>query len=293
MFAACSRIVVIFNKRTSATLLIFGFLFIVWYRHHERPLFRVFSLLLALISFGSFDANQYTNVHVRNRKPTNRNMKSEGIVADQINTPDPMNIELTFINRGNDMNNSDIVLFQKNVATDFDEIAVAWKVIKNCGRGWSHKFNYPMGFSVGAQDSYGNVSNLQQGEFGQRWNMVKNSSGDTLELAQTSASSVNQVELSNNLQMGAINAQIYKDGKLLLTKTGIAPSQKAVFAFEPTIWIGVVSQVTEGQLLDSAILKDINTEISLLGIKKADIIMTGGGVGPTATPFEFHLEPTA
>ena len=42
--------------------------------------------------------------------------------------------------------------------------------------------------------------------------------------------------------------------------------------------------------MNSAILSDINTELSLLGIQSADIVMTGGGAGPQATPFEFTLE---
>ena len=53
-------------------------------------------------------------------------------------------IKLNFINRSNDQNNSQVVIFQKNVAADLDELAVAWKVIDNCGQGDNHPFNYPM-----------------------------------------------------------------------------------------------------------------------------------------------------
>ena len=35
---------------------------------------------------------------------------------------------------------------------------------------------------------------------------------------------------------------------------------------------------------------DVNSEIGLLGVQSADIVMTGGGVGPNATPFKFSLE---
>jgi hypothetical protein len=54
-----------------------------------------------------------------------------------------MDIHLNFINDSNDMNNSEIVVFQKNAATDFDELAVAWLVIKYCGQGDNHPFVYP------------------------------------------------------------------------------------------------------------------------------------------------------
>lgn len=150
-----------------------------------------------------------------------------------------------------------------------------------------------MNFYVGSQDSWGNVTNLQLGQNGQRWNVVRSTSGDILTLDSNPASSMTEVEVKNCLVQGAVNAQIYKDGKLLASKTGISPQQKAVFEFKPTIWVGVVSEVEEGDIMNSAILSDINTEISLLGITRANLIMTGGGVGSTATPFKFTLVPTA
>jgi hypothetical protein len=98
------------------------------------------------------------------------------------------------------------------------------------------------------------------------------------------------VQVLNALPKGAINVGCYKDGKLLALKTSIAPQQKAVFEFKPTLWIGVVSQIEQGQVMNSAILSHINTEISLLGIASADIVMTGGGPGSNSTPFAFNLE---
>ena len=74
------------------------------------------------------------------------------------------------------------------------------------------------------------------------------------------------------------------------SKTSIAPGQKAVFHFKPTIWIGAISQVAQGEVMNSAIINDVETEISLLGIASADIVMTGGGSGAASTAFEFNLE---
>jgi hypothetical protein len=37
-------------------------------------------------------------------------------------------------------------------------------------------------------------------------------------------------------------------------------------------------------------MSQINTEISLLGISSADIVMTGGGPGSSSTPFTFSLQ---
>jgi hypothetical protein len=94
----------------------------------------------------------------------------------------------------------------------------------------------------------------------------------------------------NALELGAVDANVYKCGRLLASKTGVAPGQKATFQFRPTIWIGVASQVEQGEVMNSAILSQINTELSLFGIKNADVVMTGGGPGPNSTPFKFTLE---
>lgn len=200
-----------------------------------------------------------------------------------------MDIQLNFINNSNDANNSQVVIFQKNVATDFDELAVAWQVIQYCGQGDNHPFVFPMAMSVGASDSYGNYTPQLPAQNGQLFSMQLTPSGD--KLAQTgAATSMTEVQVLNALQKGAINASCYKAGRLLATKTSIAPQQKAVFQFKPTIWIGVASQVVQGQVMNSAIISSVNTELSLLGIASADIVMTGGGPGPNSTPFQFNLD---
>lgn len=201
-----------------------------------------------------------------------------------------MGVNLTFYNQSNDANNSKVVIFQKNVATTFDEIAVAWVVIENCGLGNHHPFYYPMTMFVSAADSYGNFTPQLKAENGEMFEMVYNTSGDVLQKSTTVSSSPSEVQVLNNLAAGSISANIYKDGKLLATKQTVAPAQKAVFQFKPTLFIGVVSEVEQGQVMNSAIISNINTELSLLGVSSADIIMTGGGPGKTSAPFQFTLE---
>ena len=199
-------------------------------------------------------------------------------------------IKLNFINKSADVNNSSVVIFQQNVAEDFGEIAIAWIVIQNCGRLDNHPFTYPMQFDVCASDSYGNYTPQLVASKGEAFEMIKDSSGDILRMSSTPAASTNEVEIRNNLASGAINANCYRDGKLFAAKTGLAPGQKAVFEFQPKIGIGVVSQIEEGDVMSSAIISQINTEINLFGIKSADIVMTGGGTGKESEPFNFTLE---
>lgn len=200
-----------------------------------------------------------------------------------------MDIKLNFINASNDANDSEVVIFQKNEATDFNELAVAWKVIRYCAQGNNHPFVYPMTMTVSASDSYGNYTPQLTASPGQLFHMSLSSSGDALSYKGSSTSPL-EVQLQNDLEQGAINANIFKNGKLLATKTAVAPAQKAVFEFKPSIFIGVASQIIEGQLMNSAIISSINTELSLLGLASADIVMTGGGPGTQSTPFEFSLQ---
>lgn len=198
-------------------------------------------------------------------------------------------IELNFINLSNDVNNSEVVIFGKNEATNFDELPVAWTVIKYCGQGDNHPFTYPMGQTISASDSWGNYTAQLNAPLGQQFAIKLTTSGDQL-VPQRPATSPQEIQLLNALPKGAVNANIYKNGRLFASKTRIAPQQMAVFQFKPTIWIGVASQIEQGSVINSAIISQINTEISLLGIVSADIVMTGGGAGPNATPFAFTLD---
>lgn len=196
-------------------------------------------------------------------------------------------IKLNFINQSNDQNNSSVVIFQQNVAIDFGEIAVAWKVIKNCGRNDNHPFVFPIGYTANVNDSFGNFTQQIEAEHGQVYEAKEHPTGLVLDYAST-ATNANEIQVANQLQAGSINANIYKNGKLLAVKTNVVPAQKAVFEFKPTIWIGVVSEINEGDILNSAIINQINTELSLYGILSADIIMTGGG--SKNEPLKFSLE---
>ncbi|MGH8780454.1 hypothetical protein [Paraburkholderia sp.] len=199
-----------------------------------------------------------------------------------------MDIKLNFINLSNDVNNSQIVLFQKNVSTSFDELSVAWKVISNCGRGDNHPFVFPMHTGVTASDSDGNYMPQKAAQNGQMFSVSRATSGNVLALAGASTSS-REIQLRNDLRAGAITASVFKDNRLLAKKTGVVPGQKAVFEFKPTLWVGTASQIEQGQVMNSAVISDINTELSLLGIASADIVMTGGGAGTASAAYQFRL----
>jgi hypothetical protein len=200
-----------------------------------------------------------------------------------------MDIKLNFINNSNDKSNSDVVIFQKNQNTDFDEKAVAWKVIQNCGSNSRHPFIYPMTMQIAAGDSYGNETLPVGAQNGQLFHMIRNDTGNVVEVAGQSTNPT-EVQFKNDLATGAVSGKIYKDGRLLAIKNTIVPQQKAVFQFLPKLFIGTISEIHEGDEMNSAVVADVNTELDLVGILSADIVMEGGGPGASSTAFTFKLE---
>lgn len=200
-----------------------------------------------------------------------------------------MDIQLNLINRSNDANNSQVVIFQRNPAAGVDALPVAWRVLGPLGQGDAYPFVYPLSTGISTRDRWGNYTPMMPVENGQLYGVAGTDSGDVLSLLGA-ASSPREIQCRNDLVQGAIAVSLYKSGKLWQQSASIPPGQTAVFAFEPTLVIGVVSEMQEGEVMDSAIMSDINTELSLLGIASADIIMTGGGPGQASTPFRFTRE---
>ena len=200
-----------------------------------------------------------------------------------------MLVPLKFINRSQSTDTPEILIFQKNVATDINESVVAWKVIQYCGVGSYHPFFYSTELEVGIADDYGNFSRHLKASNGSVFNVTQAVSGRQISNVNTTPGG-SHICIKNSLLRGAVTVNIYLNQQLLASKTCVAPGQKALFAFEPTLWIGVMSQLVQGTLVDSAIISDINTEISLLGVASASIVLTGGGPGPDALPYTFTLE---
>lgn len=195
-----------------------------------------------------------------------------------------MDVRLNLINRTTDFNGG-LVIFQKNAAAAFGELAVAWQVIPDLGVGNSRSFTFPMSMKIAASDSYNNYTPQQDATNGQLFKLALTSSGDYLQSAGM-ASSPGQVQVLNALERGAFSVSIYKDGKLLAVETAISPQQKAIFEFKPSIWIGIINQVTQGEIMNSDVVSNINTELSLSDLTSADIAMTGN----SKDGYKFGLE---
>lgn len=201
-----------------------------------------------------------------------------------------MNIQLKYINKSNDKNNSDVVIFQKPTNPDYDMETIAWKVIRNCGSGDYHPFEYNFNLQINAADSWGNYTPLFDADPGDLLQMVKDDTGDVLKLTSGGSTKPDEIQVVNKLTKGSIDACCYRSGKLLARKTNVVPDEEAIFEFLPKIYIGIISDIVEGEVMNSAIVNQINTEISLLGLKSADLVMRGGGAGATSSAYTFSLD---
>ena len=195
-------------------------------------------------------------------------------------------INLNFVNQSDDTSKSEIVIYQQNQAESFDNLSVAWVVIKNCGRGDHHRFEFPMVFEVAANDSWGNHTLMLHASKGEAFEVVQAPSGNIIQRASKPAANPNEIEIVNGLTSEDITGDIFRGGRLLAFKAGVLPEHKAAFQFGPKLFIGAASGIEEGNVLSSAQVQTLNTELNLEGISSADIVMKGGD----GEPLTFSLE---
>jgi hypothetical protein len=200
-----------------------------------------------------------------------------------------MDIRLNFINRADDPHHSQLLIFARNPETSLDEIAAAWTVIADFRPDMTYAVLYPADTGINVQDSFGNFTPMLPAEAGRHFRVMESEDGMIVELADD-AGPPDQIILANALRQGAVNVGLYKDKRLYLGERHILPEQTAAFRLKPTLWVGVASQSDPDAGRSSAILSSVATEISLLGLASADIVMTGGGAGANAGPLVFTLE---
>ncbi len=199
-----------------------------------------------------------------------------------------VDIKLDFVNESNDWRGHDIAIFHKNDVMGMPQYVPAWKVIQKCGPYKHHPFLYSLCCEIGMSDSYGNYTLKCPAINGRLYQAANSGLCNKIAFAGK-GSRVGMIEAENIMQKGAVNINIFRNNRVAATRRGLAPGQSALFETKPVIYIGVADGAKEGEMLSSETIKGINTKISLLGIAKAQILMTGGGSGPDASPFRFDL----
>lgn len=202
-----------------------------------------------------------------------------------------MDIQLNFLNRCLHKPVPVVLIFQKTAQDDAGAMAIAWKVIRNCGRDWHRPLVFSTSLEINVSDMDGNHLPPLPANNGCAYDLVPQFVGRWLLLSSQPAPS-DQIIVRNLLARGAVNANLYSNGSLLAVKAGVSPGMEAVFKFKPTIWVGLARQparqATEGQPFDLAWLAPACKEISLQGMASADLVLSDGD--DDAEPFQFALE---
>lgn len=199
-------------------------------------------------------------------------------------------IKLNFINRSND-NTKDVVIYQPNIATmSYNEQPVAWKVFKNCGINEEHLFIFEWTVEVAIRNMFGEFDKFVEAPSGGVLEIVERNYNEQLLVSNRRTDNPSEFEVCNKLEYGSYGICCFRSDQLLAQRDDLYPSDTTYFRFPTGIHIGIVSDVEEGDEMEPEMAVTFETELNLIGITAADIVMTGGGRGEDATPIEFSLE---
>lgn len=172
-----------------------------------------------------------------------------------------------------------VVLFMSNEAGGSD-FAIAWRVINLGASPYTETLNVPLDYQVQAGDSFGNATALQEAKGGERWNVVK----PVALQRDSSPAAARDIEVVNKLTIGAIDASLYKDGKPVAMKSGLAAEQRAIFRIKPVLYIALAPNVEEGTLFRPVDMAPVEIPLDQ---GELTVVLSGGG----QKPFEFHVYP--
>jgi hypothetical protein len=199
-----------------------------------------------------------------------------------------MDTTLNFLNCCEDQPTPSVLIFQHGSGGS-GELAVAWKVIRNCSPGWRHPFVFSHAPTLDLSDAFGNHLAPLDAPNGSAFELRPQTCGRTLARAGAAAHS-SEIMVRNAMPKGAYRANLYSDGLLLATRSGLAPGSRAIFSFEPSIRIGAVYQAREGSVLAPAAICPDSVELSLRGVRSADLVMRDDEDGDGPSPYRFTLE---
>jgi len=188
-------------------------------------------------------------------------------------------VKITYVNDSANQDLPKVFLFLKNEIPTFDALreGVAWRVIEDVGRGSSCEFVYPIETSVSASWSDNTCRTaLLESSIGKRYCVTEDDTGITI-LSSGDAGDTRSIDIVNDIHVsGGISADLYKDGKLMMRKNIVAYGQKATFVIHPKLYVGLASEIQEGELLNSAVLNsDRFQELDLEGLTELTFALTG------------------
>jgi hypothetical protein len=188
-------------------------------------------------------------------------------------------VNITYVNKSMNMDLPNIFIFMKNEIPTFDclEDGVAWKVIKDVGRESSCQFVFPIDTEVSSSWNGGSCkTNKLPSVIGNKYIVSKDDTGIVI-TADGSAGNTRSIDVCNNVHVeNGISVDLYKDGRIMMSKNIVGYDQKATFVLHPKLYWGIASEIQEGEQLSSAVLdSDHFFEQNLEGVSNVTIALYG------------------
>jgi hypothetical protein len=202
-----------------------------------------------------------------------------------------LDTQLKVINLSDNPRPQNIILFQKNCASgQQDNSVIAWHVINQLGYDHNCEINFSHKLFASVSDYYGNHKPQIKIRPGYLYKIIQDTK-QTKFIESGLGTHPLEIQVENTLNQGAYNVNIFRSDKLLSRHPSLIPQEKAFFQFKYILWVGILPKVQEGEIL---LLSDIELNIRfqqfyLIGVRKAELILAGGGFGPESRPFSFHL----
>ncbi len=186
------------------------------------------------------------------------------------------NVDILFINKSNDEDNSNVLVFMKPTESNFAAQATAWQVIKDIGYNCWHKFSYTLDTSVIALWENGKSGTFPMSTTnGKNYALKQTKGGFTLE-ENGNGNAPNEFDVINKIATPhGISVVAFKDGNPILTKNTVSKGEKAEFVFHPKLYFGLSSEYEVGDIVSSSVMSEEFKEISLEGLKSITVTMTG------------------
>ena len=189
------------------------------------------------------------------------------------------NVKITYVNHSMNLDQPSVFLFVKNEIPTFDALTdgVAWRVINKVGRRSSCTFNFPIATQINAAWNGGCCQTAtMSASIGSKFCVTKDDTGIVL-LGDGNAASTTAIDVRNDIQTpGGVSVNLYKDGRIIMTKNIVAYDQKATFILHPKLYWGLASEIQEGEQLSSAVLNSVSFfEQDLEGVSEAVVGLYG------------------
>ncbi|KAF0249390.1 MAG: hypothetical protein FD167_1214 [bacterium] len=199
--------------------------------------------------------------------------------------------QLKVINLSDSPRPQSIIFFQKNCAnTNKDNSIIAWQVINQLSYDHYCEIDFSNKLFASVSDYYGNHKPQIKLQPGHLYKITRETN-QTSFVESGLGSHPLEIQVENTLNQGSYNVNIFRSNKLLSRYSSLIPQERAFFQFKYIIWVGILPRVKEGDtlLISDIEMKTIFQQFYLIGVKKAELILVGGGIGPESTPFKFHL----